>query len=100
MGTHPIFESDFDCLTENWQTRKIGFSLATFSPHFAAAPFSLSWSVIKSPVSRIEPFSKSATPFSFIRSFRHFFRAACGGRVCPTHNNDDLLFLCRLGVLD
>merc|ERR1712227_254300 len=19
MGTHPIFESDFDCLTENWQ---------------------------------------------------------------------------------
>jgi len=24
MGTHPIFESDFDCLTENSQIEEIG----------------------------------------------------------------------------
>jgi len=32
MGTHPIFESDFDCLTEisdtnSWIIREIGFVL-------------------------------------------------------------------------
>jgi len=27
MGTHPIFESDFDCLTENGQKIKDGFAI-------------------------------------------------------------------------
>merc|ERR1712210_172390 len=29
MGTHPIFESDFDCLTENHASLRIGISVSS-----------------------------------------------------------------------
>merc|ERR1712113_328796 len=31
MGTHPIFESDFDCLTENDQMNELGFRKSSFT---------------------------------------------------------------------
>jgi len=35
MGTHPIFESDFDCLTE-WETGNTAYWAASQIPEFVA----------------------------------------------------------------
>merc|ERR1711935_514323 len=98
MGTHPIFESDFDCLTENWQTRKIGFSLATFSSFCCRSVLSIvECDQIASFANRaIFEIGHTVFVYSVVSSL--FPRGLWWPCVCPTHNNDDSLFLCRLGT--
>jgi len=47
MGTHPIFESDFDCLTEIGMTLKDGLELVRrlmrFGPLMAMATIGVVW---------------------------------------------------------